>query len=144
LTRYFGVAALVSVFLVDLWVWGFRPIYAFTWSGFIICWFFAARKKLFMFGRFKHMLWHAALTTAIAVLIFDIYTCFGWAFLTGARTLAEFAAVFLAQIPFTLYHLFSLAFVPPLVWLAKILIRVKVPVSAAVPAAVKTQTAQEK
>lgn len=144
LTRYFGVVALVSVFLADLWVWGFRPIYAFTWSGFVICWFFAARRKLFMFGRLKHLLWHSVLTTAVAIIIFDVYTCFGWAFLTGARTLAGLAAVFLAQIPFTLYHLSSLTFVPPLVGLAKLLIRVRVPVPAAVPVAVKIRTPQER
>lgn len=143
LTRYF-VVALITVSLADLLIWGFHPIYAFTWSGFVVCWLLARREKLSIFERFKTLLRHTMLTAAIAILVFDIYTCFGWAFLAGARTLAGFAAVFLAQIPFTLYHLSSLMFVPPLVGLAKALVRVKIPVPVSVPAAVKIQTAQGK
>lgn len=139
-TRYFVVIALISVSLADLWIWGFHPIYAFTWSGFVICWLLAMRQKLSVFEKFKSLLWRTALTAALAILIFDIYTCFGWAFLTGARTFAGFTAVLLAQIPFTLYHLLSLVFVPPLVGLAKTLIKVKVPVPVAVPVAVKART----
>jgi hypothetical protein len=39
---------------------------------------------------------------------------------------------FLGQIPFTLYHLASLIFVPPLVGLGKLMVKVKVPVPVAV------------
>jgi len=139
-TRYFVMMALISVSLADLLIWGFRSIYVFTWSGFMICWLLAVREKISVFGKFRSLLWRTTLTAALAILIFDIYTSFGWAFLTGARTFAGFTAVFLAQIPFTLYHLLSLLFVPPLVGLAKALIKVKVPVPVAVPVAAKARS----
>lgn len=128
LTRYLGVIALASVFFIDIGFWGFRSIYVFTWSGFIICWLFGLRNKLSMFGRFASLLYRATLTTAVAIIAFDIYTAFGWAILTGA----ELMAVFIAQVPFTLYHLSSLVFVPPLVGLAKAMAKVKVQVPVAV------------
>ena len=133
LTRYFGVVAVMSIFLIDLYFWGFHPIYAFTWSGFAICWFLGLRKKLSMFGRFKSLLYHAMLRVAIAILVFDIFTAFGWWMLTSSTlTLSALFAVFLAQVPFTLYHLSSLIFVPPLVGLAKGLVKVPVQVPVAV------------
>jgi len=134
-TRYFGVIALISVFLIDLGVWGLRPIWAFTWSGFIICWFLGMRNKLSMFDRFKKLLWRTTLTAAVAIIIFDIYTgVFGWSLVHGTGL----AAAFLLQIPFTLRHLCSLVFVPPLVGLGKLMVKVKIPVSVAV--AVRAQT----
>jgi len=82
-----------------------------------------------MFGRFKSMLYHAMLRVAIAILVFDIFTAFGWwMFMTSAPLFA----VFLAQLPFTLYHLSSLILVPPLVGLAKGLAKVPVQVPVAV------------
>ena len=128
-TRYFGVIALVSVFLIDLRVWGFRHIYVFTWSGFIICWLLGMRNKLSMFDKFKKLLWRTTLTAAIAIIVFDIYTgVFGWSLVHGTGL----AAAFLAQIPFTFYHLCSLIFIPPLVGLGKLMVKVKVPVPVAV------------
>ena len=128
-TRYFGIIALVSVFLIDIGFWGLRKIYIFTWSGFIICWLFGMRNKLSMFDKFKKLLWRTTLTAAIAILIFDIYTASGWALVSGTGL----ATVFLAQIPFTLYHFCSLIFVPPLVGLGKAMVKIKVPVAVAVP-----------
>jgi len=133
LTRYFGIVALVGVFLVDLCFWGFHPIYAFTWSGFVICWLLGLRKKLSIFGKFGSLLYHATLRAAIAILVFDIFTAFGWWMLTSpALTFSALSAVFLAQVPFTLYHFSSLIFVPPLVGLAKGLAKVPVQVPVAV------------
>lgn len=128
LTRYFGVIALASVFFIDICFWGFKSIYVFTWSGFIICWLLGMRNKLSMFGRFTRLLYRTTLTAAVAIIAFDIYTAFGWAMLTGAGL----TAVFIAQLPFTLYHLSSLVFVPPLVGLAKAMVKVKVQVPVAV------------
>ena len=132
ITRYFGIIALISVFLIDLGIWGFQPIYAFTWSGFILCWIIGLRNKLSMFDRFKKLLWRTSITTAVAVLIFDVWTAFGSWLGWGAKSLSGLAAVYLAQIPFTLYHLASLAVVPPLVGLAKLMVKVKVPVPVTV------------
>lgn len=128
-TRYFGIIALVSVFLIDVGFWGIRKIYIFTWSGFIICWLFGMRNKLSMFDKFKKLLWRTTLTAAVAILIFDIYTASGWALISGTGL----ATVFLNQIPFTLYHFCSLIFVPPLVGLGKAMAKIKVPVPVAVP-----------
>jgi len=128
-TRYFGIIALVSVFLIDMAVWGIRPIYVFTWSGFIFCWLLGMHNKLSMFDKFKKLLWRTTLTAAIAIIVFDIYTgVFGWSLVHGTTL----AAAFLAQIPFTLYHLCSLIFIPPLVGLGKLMVKVKVPVPVAV------------
>lgn len=135
LTRYFGIVALIGIFLVDLYFWGFQPIYAFTWSGFAICWGLGLFKKLSMFGRYESLLYHAMLRVAIAILFFDIFTAFGWWMLTSsALTLSTLVAVFLAQVPFTLYHFSSLIFVPPLVGLAKGMAKIPVKVPVAVGA----------
>ena len=135
-TRYFGLIALISVTLIDIlpiWpgkrYWGPHPIYAFTWSGFILCWLLGMRHKLSMFDRFKRLLWRTTLTAAAAIIAFDLYTgVFGWSLVMGTGL----AAAFLAQIPFALYHLCSLIFVPPLVGLAKVMVKVKVPVPVAI------------
>ena len=132
LTRYFGIIALVSVFIIDLCFWGLQPIYVFTWSGFIVCWVIGLQNKLSMFDRFKKLLYRATLTAAVAILIFDVWTAFGSWLGWGEKSLAGLAAIYLAQIPFTLYHLASLIFVPPLVGLGKLMVKVKVPVPVAV------------
>jgi len=132
-TRYFGIIALVSVFLIDIGFWGLRKIYIFTWSGFIICWLLGMRNKLSMFDKFKKLLWRTTLTALAAILIFDVWTCFGSWLGWYPKTLAGLAAAYLAQIPFTLYHLASIVFVPPLVGLGKLMVKVKVPVPVAVP-----------
>jgi hypothetical protein len=136
LTRYFGIVAVIAIGLLDIWGWGFNSIYAFTWSGFLICWLLSMRKKLSIFGRFKSLLYHATLTATVAILVFDVWTCFGtWAF-WYPKTLAGLTVAFLAQIPFTLYHLSSLVFIPPLVGLGKLM--AKVPLQ--VPVAIKART----
>jgi len=134
LVKYFGIIALVSVFLIDLFFWGFNPIYVFTWSGFIIVWLVAMKNKLSTFNKFKKLLYRTTLTAAVAILIFDIWTAFGSWLGWGDKSLLGLAAVYLAQIPFTLYHLSSLIFIPPLLGLAKITMKVKMPVSVAIRA----------
>ena len=128
-TRYFGLLVLITVAITDLAFWGPRSIFVFTWSGFILCWLLAMRHKLSMFDRFKSLLWRTTLTAAAAIIIFDLFTgVFGWSLVTSTGLVT----VFLSQIPFTLYHLCSLLFVPPLVGLAKAMVKVKVPVPVAV------------
>lgn len=128
-TRYFGVIALASVFIIYLVVWGPRPIQAFTLSGFTICWLLAMRNKLSMFDKFKKLLWRTTLTAAIAIIVFDVWTgLIGYTLTAGV----SLWVAFLGQIPFTLYHLASLVFVPPLVGLGKLLVKVKIPVPVAV------------
>jgi len=132
-TRYFGIVALIGVFLADLVFWGFLPIYAFTWSGFVVCYLLAMRNKLSMFDKIKRLLYRTTLTAAAAILIFDVWTCFGSWLGWYPKTLAGLATAYLAQIPFTLYHLASLIFIPPLVGLGKLMVKIKVPVPVAVP-----------
>jgi len=131
-TRYFGILAVISAFIVWFVMFGILPIHAFVWSGFIFAWLLAMRNKLSMFDKFKKLLWRTTLTAAIAILIFDIWTCFGSWLGWYPKTLAGLSTAYLAQIPFTLYHLASLIFVPPLVGLGKLMVKVKVPVPVAV------------
>jgi len=104
------------------------------------------KNKLSTFDRFKKLLYRTTLTAAIAILIFDVWTAFGSWLGWGEKSLAGLAAVYLAQIPFTLYHLGSLLFVPPLLGLGKLMIKVKVPVSVAVRAGsgVKTNASERR
>lgn len=128
-TRYFGLLVLVAIAITDLAFWGLRSIFVFTWSGFILCWLIGMRNKLSMFEKFKKLMLRTTLTAAAAIIIFDIYTgVVGWSLVTGTGLLVSL----LAQIPFTLYHLSSLIFVPPLVGLGKLMVKVKVPVQVAV------------
>ncbi|MBC7219174.1 MAG: hypothetical protein H5T49_03460 [Hadesarchaea archaeon] len=132
LVRYFGIIALFSVYLADLAFWGPNPIYAFTWSGFIIVWLISMKNKLSTFDRFKKLLYKTTLTAAVGILLFDIWTAFGCWLGWGEKSIAGLIAIYLAQIPFTLYHLASLVFVPPLLGLGKLMMKVRVPVSVAV------------
>ena len=130
-TRYFGVLAVISAFIVWFIMFGIRPIHAFVWSGFIFAWLLAMRNKLSMFDKFKKLLWRTTLTAAVAIIMFDIWAgVFGWSLVHGTGL----AAAFLLQIPFTLYHLCSLIFIPPLVGLGKLMVKVKVPVPVAIAA----------
>jgi hypothetical protein len=142
LTRYFGVIALLSIILLDVVGWGLHPIYAFTWPGFLICWMFAMRMKISPFGRFRAVLYRATFTAAVAILMFDVFTAFGAWMLWYPRTLAGLGLAYLAQAPFTLYHLTSLVFVPPLVVLGKALLKVPIatPVAVRARAGVKKTT----
>lgn len=132
LRRYFVVVALAGIFLIDLAFWGFLPIYAFTWPGFVMCWLLATRNKLSMFDRFTKLLYRTTLTAAVAILLFDIWTCFGSWLGWYPKTLTGLAMAYLAQIPFTLYHLSSLIFIPPMVGLAKALVKIPIAVPLAV------------
>ena len=132
-TRYFGLLPLGGVFIVDLLCWGPNRIYLFTWSGFLFCWALAYLNRLSVFDRLSHLLWRTTLTAAAAIILFDVWTgLIGFPLLTGV----SFTAALLGQIPFTLRHLLSLGFVPPLLLLGKLLVRVPVPV--AVPLTQKT------
>ncbi|TKJ25970.1 MAG: hypothetical protein CEE41_03395 [Hadesarchaea archaeon B3_Hades] len=130
-TRYFGVLAVISAFIVWFIMYGILPIHAFVWSGFIFAWLLAMRNKLSMFNKFKKLLWRTTLTAAIAIILFDVWTGLVGSTLTMGGSLW---IVFLGQIPFTLFHLVSLVFVPPLVGLGKMMVRVKISVPVAVAA----------
>ncbi|TEU14698.1 MAG: hypothetical protein E3I12_01415 [Hadesarchaea archaeon] len=130
-TRYFGVLAVISTFIVWFIMFGILPIHAFVWSGFIFAWLLAMRNKLSMFNKFKKLLWRTTLTAAIAIILFDVWTGLIGSSLTMGGSLW---IVFLGQIPFTLFHLASLVFVPPLVGLGKMMVRVKISVPVAVAA----------
>lgn len=146
MTRYFGIIALISVFLIDFAFWGPRYIYAFTWSGFVLAWFLGMRNRLSVFDKFKTLVGHTVLTAAIAILLFDLWTgvigtpLMGW--YGPVTTLTPWLTAFLGQIPFTFYHLCSLVFVLPIVGLGKMLARVKVPVPVAVLTGVKATSSR--
>jgi len=142
LVLYYGAAAISAIALLDILGWGLQPIYAFTWPGFLMVWFLATRKGLPIFERFGHLLRRATITAALAILAFDVWTAFGAWVLWYPKTLPWLATTYLLQIPFTLYHLASLFFVPPLVGLGKVLVRIKVPIAVAAPAAARIQTSQ--
>ena len=131
ITRYFGALAVISAFIVWFIMYGILPIDAFVWLGFIFAWLFAMRNKLSMFDKFKKLLWRTTLTAAIAILLFDFWTGIIGSPLTMGISLW---VAFLGQIPHTLLHLTSLVFVPPLVGLGKMLVKVKISVPVAVAA----------
>jgi len=140
LNRYFGVLALASVVAFDLIFFGpaLWHVWIFKWSGFVFVWLLGMRSRLSMFDKYKRLLGSTLLTTAIAILLFDFWTgvigCGLW--------IGSFWLSFIGQIPFTLYHLASLIFVPPLVALAKLLVRVKVPVVVATRFGVRVATGE--
>ncbi|MFQ6130356.1 MAG: hypothetical protein ACE5OT_06120, partial [Candidatus Hadarchaeaceae archaeon] len=129
--------AVISAFIVWFIMYGILPIHAFVWSGFIFAWLLAMRNKLSMFDKFKKLLWCTTLTAAIAIILFDVWTGLVGSTLTMGESLW---IVFLGQIPYTLYHLTSLVFVPPLVGLGKMLVRVKISVPVAVAAGTGVRT----
>ncbi len=131
INRYFGFLALASVFSIDVIFWGFRTIYLFTWPGFLICWIIGMKKDFSFFDKFSNLAVEATFTAAIAIVFFDVFTAFGTWALWRPITLTALYEVYIAQIPFTLYHLGSLIFVPPLVGLGKMMNRVKVRVPVA-------------
>ncbi|MCS7135894.1 MAG: hypothetical protein RMJ14_05260 [Nitrososphaerota archaeon] len=129
LNRYFGVLALAGVVAFDLIFFGpeLWHVWVFKWSGLTFAWLLGMRNRLSMFDRYKRLLGSTLLTTAMAILLFDFWTgVIGCGLWIGSLWLS-----FIGQIPFTLYHLASLIFVPPLVALAKLLVKVKVPVALA-------------
>lgn len=144
INRNFSIIALGAIFLVDLVFWGPLTIYAFTWTGFTLAWFLGTRNRLSMFDKFRTLVGHTVLTAAIAILLFDLWTGIIGTSLTGwygpITTSSTWLTAFFGQIPFTFYHLCSLVFVPPLVGLGKLLVRVKVPISVVVPSGVKAST----
>ena len=137
INRYFGIVALISVFAIDVAFWGFRSIYLFTWPGLAFAWVFAMKNKLSMFNNPRKLLMRTMLTAATAIIIFDAFTgLLGHTLTTGA----SFQAAFVGQIPFTIYHLASLSIVPPLVMLAKMMVKVKVPVGVVASARVQVKS----
>ena len=134
-TRYFGILAVISAFIVWFIMFGIRPIHAFVWFGFIFGWLLAMRNKLSMFDKFKTLVSQTMITTALAIIFFDMFTgVIGWSLTHGVSVWVAFIGV----IPFTFYHLTSLIFVPPLVGLGKLLVKIKIPVPVAVRAGVRT------
>lgn len=129
LNRYFGIVALGGVVAFDVLLFGYGlwHVWVFKWSGLVFAWLLGLRSRLSMFDKYTRLLGRTLLTTAIAILLFDFWTgiigCGLW--------IGSFWTSFIGQIPFTLYHLASLVFVPPFVALAKLLVRVKIPVAVA-------------
>ena len=138
--KYFGLLILPLIFIIDLLFWGFDKIYLFTWSGFALIWVTAAKKDLSFFDKFSDLAFEATVTAAAAILFFDIFTAFGTWLLWRSLTLTTLYEVYMLQIPFTLYHLASLIFVPPLVWFGKKISRVKVRVPASEKVQAKEST----
>jgi hypothetical protein len=86
-----------------------------------------------MFDKFKTLLGRTILTAAISIIIFDIWTgLIGHTITTGT----SLWAAFIGQIPFTFYHLASLIFIPPLVGLGKMLVKIKIAAPVAIRAKV--------
>lgn len=144
LGKTFGLFVLGGVVLVDLLFWGLHRIYLFTWSGFLMVWWLATRNKLSPLSGFWRLVGKTTLTAAIAILLFDFWTGIIGSPLTGfygpLTSLSTWFTAFLLQVPFTLYHLSSLFFVPPLVGLLKLStkIRLEVPIPIRVGASVST------
>lgn len=131
--KYFGFIALASVFITDMVFWGFRPIYLFTWPGFILAWLIGKRSDFSFLDNTKEIMFGASLDTASSILFFDVFTAFGTWLFWHPMTLRSLVKVYMLQVPFTLYHLSSLIFVFPLVMTVKVLTRAEVPESLKTP-----------
>lgn len=126
-TRYFGAIAVVSAFIVWFFTYGVLPIHAFCWSGFLLVWLFSLRVRTSVFDRFPRVLLRTTLAAAVAIIIYDVWTgLIGHTLVTGTSIWISL----LGQIPFTLRHLTSLFFVPPLAGMGRLMLRVPVPVGA--------------
>lgn len=127
--RYFGVLAIISYLAIVSLMFGFNWINIFVGSGFIFAWLIATRNKISFFDDFKKLVFSTTITAAIAILLFDFWTgIIGTSLTMGV----SYWAAFIGQIPFTMYHLASLIFIPPLLGLGKMLVRVRVPVKVGV------------
>lgn len=131
ISRYFGFLALGSVFAIDVVFWGFRTIYLFTWPAFLVCWVIGLKQEFSFFDKFSDLAVSATFIGAIAILFFDVFTAFGTWAVWRPTTVSALYEVYIAQIPFTLYHLGSLIFIPPMVGLGKMMSRVKIRVPVA-------------
>jgi len=147
--KYFGIIALLTVFFTDVFIWGFYSIYIFTWSGFIFVWLLSTRNQLSFFDKYTNLVKKTIITTAISILLFDFWTgiigttLMGW---NGSpASIDSWIKSAIGQIPFTLYHLLSLIFVPPLVALGKFVSRVKIAVPIVMPTKIRVkQTTRNK
>lgn len=100
---------MVGVVLSNFLLWSFRIIQLFVWSGFLLAWWLGMRHRLSMFGRLKDLLGPTLITTALAILLFDVWTgIIGWTLVQGV----PLWVAFVGQVPFTLYHLTSFLFRP--------------------------------
>jgi len=132
----FPALVLPAVAILDVVLWGFSPIYLSTWSGLLICWLFLSKGAFDPFSPTPRIVRSSLKATLKAILLFDIYTAFWCWPLWYPRTATGLLLTYLNQIPFTLYHLLSLIFVPPLAVVGKRMIRVPVEVSVSTSARV--------
>jgi len=147
--RTFGLLVLGGVLAVDLLFWGWHPIYLFTWSGFLLVWLLATRNRLSPFSGFRNLLGRTALTAALAILLFDFWTGVVGSPLTSSfygplTSLSTWITALALQFPFTLYHLSSLLFLPPLVGLLKLSTRIRVEAPLAVRVGASVSTTQRR
>ncbi len=132
----FGILPLVCAQALWILLYGPRPIQLFTCSGFALVWILALRRRSSPFASFGKLLGGSLLTCAAGILLYDFWTgVVGWSLLGHSSLYASL----LGQIPFTLYHMCSLVFVPPLVALAKLTLRVKVPMPVSVPTGIQSK-----
>jgi hypothetical protein len=146
--KYFGVITLITVFLTDIFVWGFYSIYIFTWSGFIFVWLLSTRNQLSFFDKYTNLVKKTIITTAISILLFDFWTgiigttLMGW---NGSpASIDSWIKSAIGQIPFTLYHLLSLIFVLPLLAFGKFVSRIKIAIPIAVPTKIRVGHSNKK
>ena len=146
--RAFGLLVLGGVLAVDLLCWGWHPIYLFTWSGFLLVWLLATGNRVSPFSGFWPLLGRTALTGAAAILLFDLWTGVVGSPLTcpsfyGPLTsLHTWLTALALQFPFTLYHLSSLLFFPPLVGLLRLSTRIRVEAPLAIRVGASLSTTQ--
>jgi hypothetical protein len=132
----FGILAVLMAQALWTLLYGPKPIQLFTCSGFALVWILALRRRSSPFASFRKLLGTSLLTCAVGIILYDFWTgVVGWSLLGYAGLYASL----LGQIPFTLYHLCSLAFVPPLLAVAKLTLRVRVPVPLVLPTKIKSR-----
>lgn len=130
---------------------GWQNIFIFTWSGFVMM---ALIGRLLKNEKHKVSLKFFGLFTGfglLGTLLYDIWTAFGCWLLFHPHTLSSLFLVYVLQIPFTIYHLFSTLLFSasigfPLVYLYEkvvamipVKVKVAVPVIARIPKKIKSR-----
>ncbi len=128
---YWAVIVPITVMaLSDIWI-GNNVIFLFTWSGFALL----GASTLFMRKKLEPRYSIRFLSTftgfgVIGVLLYDVWTAFGWWLLFYPHTTTALLHVALLQVPFTLKHLTSALLTLPTgacvyVWLQRTICRVE-------------------
>ena len=111
----YSIIAPAMIMMISDYFIGYDPIALFTWSGFAI--------MGYLFTKIRgvrsintHSVLRVTTYSVFLVLVYDIWTAFGWWYLRYPHTTTTLALVYMLQIPFTIRHLLSALITIPMGW----------------------------